>query len=275
MANGSFLVGLSYEAVSIRSEGRLAVVAAGPRAARLRQPLSALRIQPGDQLFIRGDSESLARFSAAARLLEVDRFDAAPVARVRALATIAIFLTAVLAIVAGGVNPAIAFLGAAAVLAAAGLVPSAEIYRGIDWSVIVLLAAMIPVGQSFETSGAAAIAAHLLGEALTGLPLVFVLASLCGVTLLLSIFLNNVATAIIMGPLAIDAARMIGVAPDAALLAVLIGASSDFLTPIGHQNNLLVMGPGGYRFSDYPRMGAILVLLVVTTASCVLAFLYG
>ncbi|MFD2138457.1 SLC13 family permease [Novosphingobium resinovorum] len=155
------------------------------------------------------------------------------------------------------------------------LLPSEEIYRSIDWSVIVLLAAMIPVGQSFENSGAAAIAAQWLGEMLTGLPLVVVLAALCSVTLVLSIFLNNVATAIIMGPLAIDAANLLHVSPDAALLAVLIGASSDFLTPIGHQNNLLVMGPGGYRFSDYARMGAPLVVAVVACAAITLTLLYG
>lgn len=92
---------------------------------------------------------------------------------------------------------------------------------------------------------------------------------------MLSIFLNNVATAIIMGPLAIDAANLLHVSPDAALLAVLIGASSDFLTPIGHQNNLLVMGPGGYRFGDYARMGAPLVALVVGCAALTLSWLYA
>ncbi|MEO6215275.1 MAG: SLC13 family permease [Sphingomonas sp.] len=275
VAHGSFLVGLSHEAVHMRSEDRLAVVAVGPRAARARIPLARLRIEAGDQLFIRGAPADLARFMPGARLLEIDRFDPAPVAPLRASATAIIFLAAILAIVAFGLSPSIAFLGAAVVLAATGLLPRTEIYRSIDWSIIVLLAAMIPVGQSFETSGAAAIAAEILGNALAGMPLVVVLAALCTVTLLLSIFLNNVATAIIMGPLAISTARLLGVAPDAALLAVLIGASSDFLTPIGHQNNLLVMGPGGYRFTDYPRLGAILVILVVATAATVLSLLYG
>lgn len=146
-----------------------------------------------------------------------------------------------------------------------------EIYRSIDWSIVVLLAAMIPVGQSFETSGTAAIVAEALGHVLAGAPPVGALAALCALTLLLSIFLNNVATAIIMGPLALDAAALIGLGPDAALLAVLIGASSDFLTPIGHQNNLLVMGPGGYRFTDYARPGAILSVLVVGIAATFLA----
>ncbi len=188
---------------------------------------------------------------------------------------LAIFAAAIAAIVGLGLSPALAFTGAAVLIAALRLLPAEEIYRSIDWSVIVLLAAMIPVGQSFENSGAAAIAAQWLGDALAGMPLVAVLAALCTVTLLLSIFLNNVATAIIMGPLAIDAANLLHVSPDAALLAVLVGASSDFLTPIGHQNNLLVMGPGGYRFGDYARMGAPLVVLVVVCAAVTLAFTYG
>jgi hypothetical protein len=275
VGHGSFLVGLPHDAVQSRSDERLAVVAVGPRAARARIQLSRLRIEPGDQLFVRGAPADLARFMASARLLEIDRFDPAPVAPRRALATVAIFLAAILAIVALGLSPAIAFLGAATVLAAVRLIEPADIYRSIDWSVVVLLAAMIPVGHSFETSGAASIAAGFLGQALAGLPLAVVLAALCAVTMLLSIFLNNVATAIIMGPLAIDVAGLLGVAPDAALLAVLIGASSDFLTPIGHQNNLLVMGPGGYRFTDYPRLGAILVVLVIATAALTLSLLYG
>ena len=147
--------------------------------------------------------------------------------------------------------------------------------RPVDWSVIVLLAAMIPVGASFETSGAAGMVAQWLGQTLTGVPLVVALAAVCTATLILSVFLNNVATSVIMGPLAIKVAIVLGIAPDAMLLAVLIGASSDFLTPIGHQNNLLVMGPGGYRFADYARAGALLSVLVVSVASMVLAVQYA
>ena len=224
---------------------------------------------------MRGAPDAIARFATSARLLEIDRLDPVPVDRRRALAILGIFLCAIIAIVFGHVSPALAFLGAAVALAATRLIAADEIYRSIDWSVIVLLAAMIPVGQSFETSGAAATAARLLAELLAGAPLPLVLMAICAVTILLSIFLNNVATAIIMGPLAIDAAGLLGVSPDAALLAVLVGASADFLTPIGHQNNLLVMGPGGYRFTDYARMGAPLVVLVVLITGAVLTGLYG
>lgn len=274
VAHGSSLIGLSHDDVALRSAGKLSVVAVGPRAARARLPLAQLRIEPGDQLFIRGPASDLARFAARARLLEIDRFDPAPIAPVRAAIIMAIFVGAIATIVAGLVSPALAFLAAAAALAASRLLPTEEIYRSIDWSVVILLAAMIPVGQSFQSSGAAAIAADWLSDVLHGLPLPVVLAALCAVTMLLSIFLNNVATAIIMGPLAIDTAQLLGVHPDAALLAVLIGASSDFLTPIGHQNNLLVMGPGGYRFSDYARLGAPLVVIVIATAAAALSLIY-
>lgn len=270
VANGSFLIGLGYDEVRTRSNQQLEVVAVGPRAAREKRPLVQMRMQAGDQLYLRGTPRSLSVFLAGARLLEIDRLDPVPVAKARALWILVIFATAIASIVITGLSPAIAFLTAAALLAASRLLPAEEVYRSIDWSVVILLAAMIPVGQSFETSGAAAIAAQWLGETLAGLPLMIVLAALCSVTLVLSIFLNNVATAVIMGPLAIEAARLLGINPDAALLAVLIGASSDFLTPIGHQNNLLVMGPGGYRFTDYARMGGLLVILVVATAAAVL-----
>ena len=275
VAHGSFLTGLSHEAVRIRSDDRLHVVAVGPRAARRKVPLASLRIEPGDQLFVRGRPTDLAGFVGRARLLEIDRVDPVPVAARRAATILILFLAAIASIVALGVPPALAFLAAATLLAATRLVPTEDIYRSVDWSIIVLLAAMIPVGRSFESSGAAEIAATWLGSALAGLPLFAVIAALCTVTLLLSIFLNNVATAIIMGPLAIDAAHLLNVDPDAALLAVLIGVSSDFLTPIGHQNNLLVMAPGGYRFTDYGRMGGMLVVLVVIATASVLSLRYG
>lgn len=267
VAHGSPLIGSGYDEVRTRSQEQLEVVAVGPRIARERQPLVRMRIKAGDQLYIRGRKGHIARFLTSARLLEIDRLDPMPVNRMRAAAIIAIFAAAIVGIVVFRLSPAIAFVGAAAVLAGARLLPSEDVYRSIDWSVLVLLGAMIPVGQSFEDSGAAAIAAQWLGGILSDQPLFMVLAALCSVTLLLSIFLNNVATAIIMGPMAIGVARLLGVDPDAALLAVLIGASSDFLTPIGHQNNLLVMGPGGYRFTDYARMGTVLVIIVVGVAA--------
>ncbi|MBO9712445.1 SLC13 family permease [Sphingomonas sp.] len=272
VAHGSFLVGLGHDAISAESAGALRVIAAGPRAARMRRPLAELRIAEGDQLFIRGEPRVIAAFVPRARLLEIDRQHGEPPPDLRRMAlALGIFLLAVALAVAGLVPLVLAFGGAALAIALLRLIPPEELYRSVDWSVIVLLAAMIPVGQSFETSGAAAAVAQWLGGQLAGGGAFVSLAALCALTLVLSVFLNNVATAIIMGPLALDTAALLGLDPDAALLAVLIGASSDFLTPIGHQNNLLVMGPGGYRFTDYARMGAPLVALVVLVTAALLA----
>ena len=275
VAYGSALIGLSYPEVRLRSESSVNVIAVGPRPAWLRQPLGNVQIQAGDQLFLRGSSGAIANFVTEARLLEIDRLDVMPVASRKAALVVSVFVLAILTIVFTGLSPALCFLGAAAAMTALRLLPARDVYRAIDWPVIVLLAAMIPVGNSFEESGAAAIVAQQLGALLGGASLVVVLASLCAVTLVLTVFLNNVATALIMGPFAVQVASILGIPADAALLAVLIGTSSDFLTPIGHQNNLLVMAPGGYRFADYARSGAMLAVLVVGIASAFLAWQFG
>lgn len=271
VADGSVLEGLSYNAIDAQTDGDLRVIAGSLRMARERIPLGAMTIQAGDQLFIQGSADMLASYARYARLLEVDRkITAAPPAR-RAVLVLAIYVVAVLATAALGVPPALSFLTAAAVMTAARFVPPLDIYQAVDWPTVVLLGAMIPIGQSFDSSGAAAIAAAWLTQALVGVSPFWAIAALTAATAVFSMFLNNVATAVVMGAVAVQAARALGADTDAFLLAVLIGASSDFLTPIGHHNNMLVMGPGGYRFSDYPRIGALLMLVVILTTAFVLS----
>ncbi|MGB7404494.1 MAG: SLC13 family permease, partial [Pacificimonas sp.] len=271
VAHGSFLIGRAYDAVAGRTEGRLAIVAAGPRAARAKRPLKDMTIRAGDQLFIHGSATTIAEFIPAARLLEIGRHDKQAVDPKRATAILGIFIAAIITTVAFDVKPAIAFIAAAAAMPAFKLLPPTEIYRSVDWPVVVLLAAMIPVGQSFETTGAAAEVSAWLSATLEGAPVWAVLFTLGAITLLLSAILNNVATAIIMGPLAFQIAEIRNFDSDAALLMIVVGASAAFLTPIGHQNNLLVMRPGGYLFSDFARMGAPLSLIVLTVATIYLA----
>jgi Na+/H+ antiporter NhaD/arsenite permease-like protein len=136
VAHGSFLIDLGHDAIQNRSGGRLSVVAVGPNTARDKSPLSRLRIHAGDQIYLRGRASDLAAFIPKARLLEVDRLDRAPIAPRGALATVGIFALAIVAIVVGHAPPALAFLGAAVVLAATRLIPAEETYRSIDWSVI-------------------------------------------------------------------------------------------------------------------------------------------
>ena len=275
VAHGSPLVGRDYASVSFMSNDALHVVASGPRASAERRPMAQMDIRAGDQLFLEGRSEDLAHFATQMRLLEIDRFDRPVPAGHKAYGIAGIFITAILAIVFADVPPAISFVIAATAIAGLRLIPAKDVYSSIDWSIIVLLAAMIPVGASFESSGAAAIVADWLSVVLAGQPLAVAIGAMCLVTLILTIFLNNVATALVMAPLGIKLAGLLGVPPDAMLLAILIGTSSDFLTPIGHQNNLLVMGPGGYRFSDYVKMGALLSLMVVVSTALFLAWQYG
>lgn len=274
VAHGSRLIGRTYAEFGLLTAGLLRIVAAGPRAATARLPLDKMIISAGDQLFIEGTSEDLSRFASQLRLLEIGQYERANVKRARATAIAAVFLVSILAIVLFAVPAWLAFLVAAAVYAATGLIPSKEVYTSIDWSVIVMLAAMIPVGSSFETSGASDYVATWLGSALASQGLFVTIATMCTVTMLLSIFLNNVATALVMAPLGVEVARILDAPPDALLLAVLIGASSDFLTPIGHQNNLLVMAPGGYKFSDYSKMGALMTVIVVLGTATFLAQAY-
>ncbi|MGE0594969.1 MAG: SLC13 family permease [Hyphomonadaceae bacterium] len=260
---GSPLIGRPVDTIRFDTNGDVIAIAGGRRAASLRLPLSRLRIEAGDQFTLHGSAEQIAIYARYARLLEVGRRPTARIDLSRAFTVLAIYAAAVAASVAIGMPTAISFAVAAALIAALGFLPSKEIYSSVDWSIIVLIGAMIPVGQSFQSSGAAEFFADALADGLGGAPIFWAAAAIVTATMLLSIFLNNVATAIIMGQIAVSVSQTIGVPVDALLIAVLIGASSDFLTPIGHQNNLLVMGPGGYRFADYARVGAPVALIVI------------
>ena len=158
-------------------------------------------------------------------------------------------------------------LGAAAVLYVLfGLVRPAELYESVEWPIIILLGSMIPIGAAFESSGGAALIAQLIVDGTEGFPVFVVLLTLMVVTMTLSDVLNNVATALIAAPIAVDIAFSLGVSPDPFLMAVAVAASCAFLTPIGHKNNTIILGPGGYRFGDYWRMGLPLEILVVVVA---------
>ncbi len=262
VVHGSSLIGQDYGAIEARTDGAVEFVAGGPRPARLKRPLDTNLIEAGDQLYLRGSAEAVGRLILQARLLEVGR-QAAPVrAGKPAALVIAIYGIAVLVSALLGVQTTAAFITAALAICLLRLLPADEAYRAIDIPVLVLLAGMIPVGRAFNEAGGSDAIAGAMGWALSGSPLFLVLLVILTATMLLSVFLNNVATALVMAQVGIEAAAALGINPDAALLAVLIGASCDFLTPIGHQNNMIVMRPGNYRFMDYPKVGAPMSLSV-------------
>ena len=153
-----------------------------------------------------------------------------------------------------------------AIYVASGIVRVTELYTSIDWPVIVLLGAMFPVGAALETTGATALIAGGIVSVTEGFGHVTVLAVLLVTTMFLSDVINNNATAVLMAPIAITVADRVGAAADPYLMAVAIGASCAFLSPIGHQSNTLVMEPGGYKFGDYWRVGLPLEVVIVAVA---------
>ena len=148
----------------------------------------------------------------------------------------------------------------------AKILPLAEIYDHIEWPVVVLLGSMIPLGAALETSGGTELIAGALVALTQGMPAWVVLTVLMVVTMTLSDVLNNTATTIVAAPVGIQMAATLGVNPDPFLMAVAVAASAAFLTPIGHKNNTLVLGPGGYGFGDYWRMGLPLEIIVVAVS---------
>ena len=148
-----------------------------------------------------------------------------------------------------------------------------QLYDHIEWPVVVLLGSMIPLGSAFEATGGTALIANAMLNATYGMPAWMVLLLLMIVTMTLSDVLNNTATAIVAAPIGIQMAHSLGVNPDPFLMAVAISASAAFLTPIGHKNNTLILGPGGYKFGDYWRIGLPLeIIIVAVSIPCLLYF---
>ena len=166
----------------------------------------------------------------------------------------------------GVIYLAIALAAVCALYVLFGIVPLREVYTSIEWPVIVLLGSMIPIGSALESSGGTSLIAGLITDVASGAAPWVVLTVLMVVTMTLSDVMNNTATAVISAPIALDLAGRLGVNADPFLMAVAVGASCAFLTPIGHKNNTLIMGPGGYRFGDYWRMGLPLEILVIAVS---------
>lgn len=174
-----------------------------------------------------------------------------------------IMLVAVLLTVCNVLPVSIAFMGGVLAIAILKVMRLNEMYEAIDWPIIILLGAMIPVAGTMQSTGGAELLATWIADFVQGMPPYLTLGSVMVATMLITPFLNNAATVLLMAPLAANLANNMGLAIDPFLMAVAIGASCDFLTPIGHQSNTLVMGPGGYKFTDYWRMGLPLSILVV------------
>ncbi len=181
----------------------------------------------------------------------------------RRFVPLAILATAMFVTAMGWVPVAVAFFAAAGLIMASGALPLREAYEGVEWPILIMLGALIPVSETLRTTGASNVLATSLAHFATSLPAWGAVALILVAAMAVTPFLNNAATVLVMAPIAAVFAHDLGYRPEAFLIATAIGAGCDFLTPIGHQCNTLVFGPGGYRFGDYARLGAPLSLLVV------------
>jgi di/tricarboxylate transporter len=260
---GSMLAGRSASDILLRSRYGINLLAVSRQGKRSMARLRALRFAPGDLLLMQGPPDALAEFATTSGCVPLAERELRIPDRRKAILASSIMAAAIAGAAFGLLPAAISF--AAGVLASMALrtVPPRSVYEAIDWPVIVLLGALIPVAGAMESTGAAGVLASFLlesvaqGNAIVGLALILV------VTMTLSDLMNNAATAAVMCPIAIGAATQLGVNADAFLMAVAVGASCAFLTPIGHQNNTLILGPGGFRFGDYWRLGLPVEILVV------------
>ena len=228
-----------------------------------RDRVRKLDARAGDVLLLLGPTERLNDIVAWLGCLPLQERDLQVIQRNKAWIAVASFVLAIAAATSGIMHLPEALALVCITMIGFNIVPLKEIYTSIEWPVIVLLGSMIPIGSALEASGGTALIAQHIVEFAEGYGPVIVLSLLMVVTMTLSDVLNNTATTVIAAPIAIDIANRLSVNPDPFLMAVAIAASCAFLTPIGHKNNTLIMGPGGYRFGDYWRMGLPLEIIVI------------
>ena len=274
VAQDSPLIGQTPASMRMRRRFSVNLLAVSRQGRPYRGRLRSFRFQVGDVLLLQGETDrlpdiiqELGGLPLAPRKLQAGN-------RRLAFATVALFAAAVAAATTGLIGLPIAFGIAALCMIGLGSVPLRDLYESIDWPVIVLLGAMIPVGQAMETSGAAAVLAETLVSITSGMPAAVTLLLVMIVTMVLTDVMNNAATALVMAPISVGIAGALDANPDTFLMAVAVAASCAFLTPIGHQNNALILGPGGYKFSDYWRMGLPLDVIILAVAIPALLFFW-
>jgi len=260
------LPGKTAASLYLRRNFGVNLLAIARRGRRVERRLGQTQFIIGDILLLQGSDESLQTTLKTFKCLPLAERGLRIGQPRKVFLALGIFGAAMLLSALNLVPVQIAFIAAAVIMVVTGLVPLGDIYESIDWPIIVLLGAMFPLGHALEsTGGAQLIAAQLL--LLSGhFPPMAILAVLLVGTMLLTNVVNNAAAAVLMAPIAITLARGMGVSVDPLLMAVAVGSSCAFLTPVGHQSNALVMAPGGYRFGDYWRLGLPLSVLITVVA---------
>ena len=265
--------GSSPLSLDLRRRYEVNLVAAARQGRRFEGRLRDATLSTGDVLLLEGDPARLRAALADLRCLPLERRTLAFEPR-RVALPIGLFTAGIAAAASGVLPAAAAFTLVVVLMVLLRVIRPAQVYESIDWPVIVLLGAMIPLGDALQDTGAAQlIAGSILMISGNVGPLVLLGAVLL-MTMAITPVLNNAATVVIMAPIVVSLAARTGVLPDAFLMAVAIGASCDFLTPFGHHNNALILGPGGYRFGDYWRVGLGLEVIVIAVALLVIPLVW-
>ncbi len=239
----------------------------------IRDRLNRVRFRAGDVLLIQGDMEAMPDALARLGCLPLPHRNIAFDAK-SGIVPLAIFAGAILSIAFGLLPAAVAFIAVVTAFVLSGATTVRDVYEAIDWPIVILLGALVPVGGALQMTGGTALLADGIASLATHISPIWILDLLMVATMFLSDIINNAATAVLMAPLAAETATRIGANPDPFLMAIAIGSSCAFLTPIGHQSNVLVMGPGGYRFGDYWPMGLPLEILIVLVSIPALLFFW-
>ncbi|WP_310188672.1 SLC13 family permease [Mesorhizobium sp. BE184] len=266
IGESSSLIGWSAQRLLLYDRFNVNLLAVSRKGERLDQRLGSITLRLGDVVVLQGNKDTLPEFLREFSLLPLVERPVLLGSVRRGIVPVLILLAAMGSTALGLLPVQVAFFAAAVMMVLFKVIPVRDIYRSLDGPILVMLAALIPVSDSLRHTGATDVIASALAEFGHTLPSYGALGLILVAAMAVTPFLNNAATVLVMAPIAAGFAQNLGYRPEAFLMAVAIGAGCDFLTPIGHQCNTLVMGPGGYRFSDYPRLGLPLSLLVIVVA---------
>ena len=263
---GARIEGRTAQSLKLQYRHGVTLLGVSRQGKQFRERVRHLEVKEGDVLLLYGTSDSLAEISYWLGALPLAGRSIDLIQRHKAWLAVGLFAAAIAAASFGLMYLPIALAAVVASYVMFNIVPARHVYDSIEWPVIVLLGSMIPIGGALESSGGTALIADVITNLSAGYSPIVVLTLLMIVTMTLSDVMNNTATAVIAAPIAVDIADRLSVNPDPFLMTVAVAASCAFLTPIGHKNNTLVMGPGGYRFGDYWRMGLPLEILIIVVS---------
>lgn len=270
----SSAIGRTPRELGLDEKYGIGVLAVSRSGQRIGQLLSTVRLRAGDVVVLRSTSKLLPEALGELRILPLAERSIALGRSHRSWVPLTVLAVAMGLVVAHVTSVGVAFFGAAVVLLFLRVLSMEEAYQTVEWHLLILLGALIPLSHAIKTTGGSALIANGLQAVIGHLPPMGALAAVLVLVMAVTPFLHNAPTVLIMGPIAGSLAVKLGMHADPFLMAVALGAGCDFLTPIGHQCNTLVLGPGGYRFSDYPRLGLPMSIMVVVVGVPLIAWVW-